>query len=506
MSSTRRSTDGSFHQERFCSSPEFEGDAINGVAAAKRIAIVKDRAVREVLWLIQWRSLSPGGLHQLCDELVAEFPERIGPPELRNFGAAKRKPKEKELKQIRRACGFSEELIAEVWDATPLEDFLYDPSSCKEPQKVRREPISDEERTAQFYLNHCVHKLAEELPQFLKVCCLDPTRDISQGVWFFDDLVGALRILRERFAASARARMAQTAVTLKINDTLDFWFARRRMVLIEGVAGIGRTESVRAWTDAQAGLVRFVEVPSSGDDRSFFASIARELGVARGTSMKAQEIKVRIEEMLATSEILLAFDESQYAWGQYLRPRKTPDRILWIKTIFDSGTPIALIAHTDFSKWQAHYVAKTLWTDEQFERRVNRHIVLPTEHSREDMLKIARAHHPVGDQRSLKLLASYALGTEKKQASGIVEALESARYRAEKDGREDVTFGDIEAALINDHQFLNPPVAPDLQATRTAIAKPVKRLRNVHRAASISDFPITGRLSGARITTPIGTS
>ncbi len=34
MSSTRRSTSGIFHQERFCSAPEFEGEAINGLAAA----------------------------------------------------------------------------------------------------------------------------------------------------------------------------------------------------------------------------------------------------------------------------------------------------------------------------------------------------------------------------------------------------------------------------------------------------------------------------------------
>ena len=74
-----------------------------------------------------------------------------------------------------------------------------------------------------------------------------------------------------------------------------------------------------------------------------------------------------------------------------------PDRLLWIKTTFDAGTPIALIAHTDFSKWQAHYVAKTLWTDEQFERRINRRVSLPAGHSRDDMQKIARAHLPGGD-------------------------------------------------------------------------------------------------------------
>jgi hypothetical protein len=345
-----------------------------------------------------------------------------------------------------------------------------------------------------------------QLPYKLKGFCLNPNANICDGIWFFDDLLGSLIELRARFAAASKARLAATAVTQQIFGTLDFWLARRRMVLIEGVAGIGRTASVRAWTEAQAGLVRFIEVPSSSDDRSFFANIARELGVARGTSMKAQEIKVRIEETLANSELALAFDESQYLWGQYLRPRKTPDRILWVKTTFDAGTPIALIAHTDFSKWQAHYVKQTLWTDEQFERRLNRRVVVASEHSKEDMLKIARSHFPDGNEGSLKLLAAYALGTEKKQASGIVEALESARYRAERAGRDRVTFADIEAALTQDHHFLNPSAATDVQATRTAIAKPMKRARNARDSASISDFPIRDRmpLSGARITTPMG--
>ncbi len=286
------------------------------------------------------------------------------------------------------------------------------------------------------------------------------------------------------------------------------------MILIEGVAGIGRTATTRAWCDAHAGLARYIEVPSSSDDRSFFASIARELGVARGASFKAQQIKVRVEEMLATSGLMLAFDESQYLWTQIMRPRRTPDRLLWIKSILDAGTPIALIAHSDFSKWREHYVKRTLWPDEQFERRLNRRISLPTEHSREDTLKIARAHLPTGDSRSLKLLTSYALGTEKKQASGIVEALESARYRAEQDGRDAVTFAEIEAALIHDHCFLSPASAGASQHPCTAVAKPVKRTRKgahtrpitiSERNGADSDFTIRGRLSGARITTPIAT-
>jgi len=92
-------------------------------------------------------------------------------------------------------------------------------------------------------------------------------------------------------------------------------------------------------------------------------------------------------------------------------------------------------------------VKRTLRTDEQFERRLNRRVSLPTEHSREDMLKIARTHFPAGDSRCWNLLASYALDTDKKQASGIVDALKSACYRAK-----------LSAAIPRRSRTLKPPL------------------------------------------------
>jgi hypothetical protein len=492
MSSTRRASDGEFHQERFCSAPEFQGDAINGLAAKKRIAIVKDRATREILWWLQWQSLTPGKLQQLRDDLVAVFPDRIGSPTLRKLQrGADRELTEREADAIVRELGVSARL--EDWSS------YFSRERCDYADKSRTLRISE--------VSEKVADDLRELPEQLVRFCLDPEADIAKGVRYFEDLIGALTILRARSIAAARARLADTAVTRKINETLDFWYARRRMVLIEGVAGIGRTATTQAWCDAHAGMVRYVEVPSSSDDRSFFASIARELGVARGVSFKGQEIKVRIEEMLSSSELMIVFDESQYLWTQAMHPRKTPDRLLWLKTTFDSGTPIALVAHTDFSKWQDHYVKRTLWTDEQFERRLNRRVTLPTEHSKEDMLKIARVHFPAGNSKSWKQLASYALGTKKKQASGIVEALESARYRAGLADRTEPAFADIEAALMHDHGYLSATpggVLPlEESASAEALQPSCKTGAKVRpRSAGESDFPILVPPAGERIIAP----
>jgi hypothetical protein len=490
--STRRSSTGEFHQERFCSSPEFDGDTINGLAAGKRIAIVKDRTTREILWWLQWLSLTPGKLQQLCDDLVATFPDRIGSPTLRKLQReADREVTEKEAKALLEESGISARI--EDWSSI----FSNGNDEYRDDSRMRR--ISE--------LSEEVAEALQDLRERLVKYCLDPEADIAKGVRYFEDLLGALTILRDRSIAAASARLADTAITRKINETLDFWYARGRMVLIEGVAGVGRTATTRAWCDAHAGMVRYVEVPSSSDDRSLFASIARQLGVARGASFSGQQIKVRIEEMLATHDVRLVFDESQYLWGQAMRPRKTPDRLLWVKSTFDAGTPIALIAHTDFSKWQKHFVDRTLWTDEQFERRLNRRVQLAPEHPKDDMLKIARSHFAAGDSRSWKLLAAYALGTEKKQASGIVEALESARYRAELAGRAEPTFEDIEAALIHDHGFLLAKPGDALVVDDGSAAQPLQARCNrpaqpPRRTAGESNFPVRVRPQNGRITRP----
>jgi hypothetical protein len=497
MSSTRRASDGEFHQERFCSAPEFQGDAINGLAAAKRIAIVKDRSTREILWWLQWLSLTPGSLQQLVNELIEEFPDRIGTRSWRRLKQRNQPHRILTQEEIR-------ELDKEFDPRSPAMDisYMFLDSERDDPEKP------DFLVTTLVEFSDLVDCDLRDLGDVLVRFCLDPEADIAKGVWYFEDLLGALRILRERSIAAARSRLADTAVTRKINETLDFCYSRRRLVLIEGVAGIGRSETAKAWCEAHAGIVRYVEVPSSGDDRSFYSAVARSLGIARGFAYNPQQIKLRVEDMLAASGLMLVLDESQFLWPQVQRPRGVPPRMLWTKTLFDAGTPVAMIALDDFSLWQALYVEKTLWTDQQFERRLNRRVALQVEHSKEDMLKIARAHFPAGNSRSWKLLSSYALGTEKKQASGIVEALESARYRAELAGRAEPTFEDIEAALIHDHGFM---CSTSRRATRakpdTSAADRLHGLCNgqakpVRSTGDESDFPIRVRPSGGRITTP----
>jgi hypothetical protein len=141
-----------------------------------------------------------------------------------------------------------------------------------------------------------------------------------------------------------------------------------------------------------------------------------------------------------------------------------------IKTAFDACTPIALAALPKFSEWQQLYAKRTLWDDDQLERRLNRKVRLPDAHSKEDLLKIARARHPAGDKASWALLVGYALAATKKQASAITEALESALDIAQQQGRDAITYEDIDAAVKLDFKPLSEPMRPLLKPVRRRAA------------------------------------
>jgi hypothetical protein len=294
------------------------------------------------------------------------------------------------------------------------------------------------------------------------------------GVWYFSGLITSLCELQERQAERELERLARTAVSGQIEETLDFCRARRRWVLIEGISGIGKSETVKSFCRRHAGEVRYVEVPSSNDDRSFYANIAEALGVARGLSFNTQQIKLRVEEMLSESGLMLVLDEAQFLIPAYARPRGIPSRLQWLKTAFDAGTPLALCGLPDFSKWQQLYVERTMWSDEQLERRINRKTRLPDIQLQEDFMRIAQAHFPEGDKTAWRLLAGYALASPKKQASAITEALESARYMAEIAGRDAVTFEDISAVIHQVHIPSDHGDQPQQEAPRKASAMSVQ--------------------------------
>jgi AAA domain-containing protein len=368
MSSTRYAPeDSELRQERWASSSEYNG-AISALLAAKRIALVEDEETKALLWYIQWRSLRPGGLKQLGRELFAFLPGSVGTATMRKNGGCK-PDKIYGTTLVRKI----REELPSGYDDVPLRgDKVVTWADFEETEETLEDAPAS--YTGEFFLE-IMRRASLSLPEHLTKLCLNPDIDLndrSAGVWYFADLINGLKGYRQHRADVALSGLATTDVSEQMREALDFCYRRRRMILIEGVAGIGKSETVKAWCSRYSGLVRRVEIPSSGDDRSFYAALAEEVGVARGAAYNGQQIKLKVEEALRASGLMLVLDEAQFAWPQFNRPRGVPARMQWIKTAYDDGTPIALVALPEFTDWQNLYVERTLWRDSQLIRRLNR--------------------------------------------------------------------------------------------------------------------------------------
>jgi histone H3/H4 len=131
---------------------------------------------------------------------------------------------------------------------------------------------------------------------------------------------------------------------------------------------------------------------------------------------------------------------------------------------------------------------------------------LPAAHSKSDLLKIARAVHPAGDEASWSLLAGCAIALPKKQASAITEAFVSATDIAEQEGRETVTFEDIDAAIRLDFQPLETvSEAPANDVSAVALHRPRRRpAKTMRRNRNAGLLP--ARRSRADALAPAGTT
>src|ERR1700677_4660598 len=83
---TRRAAEGSpFHQERYASTPALE-KGLNGVLVKNRCATLSDPREIELVWFIQYQSQRQGALEKFTADLLAEFPERLGTPQMLSIG------------------------------------------------------------------------------------------------------------------------------------------------------------------------------------------------------------------------------------------------------------------------------------------------------------------------------------------------------------------------------------------------------------------------------------
>jgi hypothetical protein len=516
------------------SSPEYsELRGVSGTAVAPRAAILDDPAIRRLLWFLQARSLEQGGLKKVAREILEQNPHRIGTPSMHKFGMKPGKIYNAEqVKVIRVEGGCSDfPLRGEVWDggygrgkrgfrkAHVVDD------GDEDFKEAQRHPISypaekfieacrhDPETLATFLTDLCVNPLlafqkphapGEELSsyeqkidgefpdQFLRV-------KVAELNWF-QDIIGALLEYQRREEAAARADFVLTAIGRKVWETLDFALKARRMVVVEGWEGRGKSEAVKVWCRIHRGDARFVDLAGVTSKTMVFRAIAKALGIASSYSRTATEMQARIEDVLQRSKLMLVFDEAHFLFNQSPRIYARPELVDWIDTaLCNHDVPVALITTPQFINCVKRAEVQVGWNWRQFRRRVRRWVQLPEWNTDNDLEAVAQKIMPGISRAGIKLAIGYAKismqGAPSRDISGLGDVATEARLLAEQAGRTTIIFEDVERAI-------NEYLLPSDTGFAARMIQPLKGSRK--RALRILESPLQARSEAAATPLPCG--
>jgi hypothetical protein len=446
MSSTRRSAvEGAFNQERYCSSPEYQNPLLANLVA-KRCSLFADRKDAELIMWLQAQSLKRGGIPAMVERFIAFAYDRIGSPLMLEYGC---KPHQKySADQVRK---LREELEPGAGDAFnycgsfPLDGDLI--TGLKESSKHKSELLADSEDfetkrvkngvkafPAEHFKQWCLDGLKGRISTALVHYCLDPAADFPSWHYFFN-----LKEVLLEFKTSPAARDASGYVSTSVSEII---FRELKMaqsedgfIFLEGLEEIGKRTAAVEWCELNSGLARYVKVPATSDDISFFREIATALGLSSALSLKGVQMRERIEYFLRTSKLMLVLDEAHALWPQHNRRQALPSRLNWImNALVQSGVPVALIGSPQFSIDGRIVAQKTLWRSERLLRLLTHYRPLPDTLTEQDLTAITIAQLPMAGSVAVEAIVNYALSCHK-HTSAITSIAKRAKAIAEENGR-----------------------------------------------------------------------
>lgn len=447
MSSTRHAKAGApLRQERFLSSPEYE-HALKAYPVARRCELLTDRKECELIWWLQARSQQDGGLKAVASELIQQNPQATSTPAMRRFGLnPSQRYNAEQVKAVREEIPDNRDTEFEH-PLFPLRGEWNRDTDCHELNiRMARESAKHPESYAAGDLLAYCRKAASKLPDHLQNLCLDPKLALSDSApWYFTGLRSALFAQMKAEANALSSRVVVTAIGRRVHRCLDMARKTRSLVVVNGVARIGKSHAARTWCEQNPGTARFVEVPPSNDDIGFFRAIARGLGLGNFLNYKAAEIRERVEAVLTTGQLLLVLDEAHRCWPQRNPRYGFPSRIEWIMSMVNKAVPICALTTPQFFSHQ-HRSEATGWASEQFTGRITHHEQLPAELSKSDLEAVAANLLPEAGEVEIAALVAYARSSAKYLAA-IDSIAKASRYVAEEDGRTEVRRADIQRAM-----------------------------------------------------------
>jgi len=458
----------------------------------------------EMLWFLQAMSLRPGGLLKFVEDLVAEFPERLGTPTMLAAKSENYRTSEKlaifyelpkayrpYIKQEGDNYGVTEEILGKL---KTQEGAKLDASDRRAIESAVKE------MDAEFFRAICRQGALEKLPEYFTALCTEEGRafgewesrevrdealaasyDDSDGnerfgrlfaqqagiapqpipagsVWFFQDVMGALVQFMDRAAVKVKQRLAMTEVAKLIFDRLDYALAEKVMVLIKGGSRFGKTEAFSAWADMRPGLARLVRVPCDNSMASFFKRIGEALGIDCSYGSNPSRLKERVEYIIQHSGLFLLLDEAHFLAPMNFTETTSPHRLNWVRTeVVDRHLPLAIsVTPQAFKGAIDRFVNKTRYDMTQFFGRDFLPCVLPEVLSEADLIAVARIHFPMLGDNALGYIAN-----EARLSQNYLQAVEAiARYTRFLAGKRGgaVRLKDVETA-VSEVLSRNPTIA-----------------------------------------------
>ena len=322
---TRHASDNSpFRQERYMSSPELLRGLLATCVAA-RGQTLSEPLHRKLVWWLQKQSWEPGWLDKLAAEIMERWPARFVTAAVQRLGVEPgRIYSSGEVREARNSMHVGKFMLrGERGDMFWLQPDWWEANLRDGERQRRRDAKAKELRESRGWPNTypasafteaCMDEAREKLGKFLfEKLCLNPAIELNdRTLWYFPALVETLAELHDIRAAEAASRAPVTRIGAQVHESLDYALAVRGLVVIDGVARTGKTFAVKAWCDAHSGQARYVQVPSSNDDMSFYRALCEALGLGANLAYKALELRARIEAVLQTGDLLLVLDEGHY--------------------------------------------------------------------------------------------------------------------------------------------------------------------------------------------------
>lgn len=308
---------------------------------------------------------------------------------------------------------------------------------CWSHPERSRDYTSEEMRNVALHGEDHGNKQEESISEFVQKLCTDPEMVFNRGdnysvrdakLSYFKEIVSALREVKNHREQAAVKEFYLTAIGKQMWEALDFGRANRKMVLLNGREGRGKSEAAKAYWAKNLDQVRYVSLEPDTNETLIFRAIADGLGLACGFNRTVPELKMRIKDTLKRSDLFLVIDEAHYAFQRCRNMTRPPGVIDWIDTaLCNEAIGVGLITTPQFLERMGQAAVQVGWNSRQFERRISRLVTLPEKNTQTDIEGVIKTVFPKIDRVCAAEIYAYVI-MSKRDLSAVGDLVTEVKH------------------------------------------------------------------------------